>query len=178
MMEGLGHRVEITIAANDDGVRLDRAVDQVTACARKQFAQRALAVRAESVGIDIERLAGAGCNVRKQASYERFGVRRRDDREQYIGTREFGLEFEAKLFRFIVREPARHLREDGAVEPDLAWLPRHDLSRARLREQSHQIATHLVRIGAIDVLRPVLQQFGLRIGHKQIGLPIGRHGVR
>ena len=56
------------------------------------------------------------------------------------------VEGEAELPRLLIRQPARHLGEDGAVEAEACRLPGDDRRRAGLGED----AVHLLGVGTVS----------------------------
>ena len=64
--------------------------------------------------------------------------------------RQFRFEFEAQLRTFVLGQPVRHLRKDGAIERQAIRLPRHLLREACLQRNLVQVCANLVGIGAVD----------------------------
>src|SRR5438552_1874846 len=61
----------------------------------------------------------------------------------------FGLELKAQLRAFLVGQPVRHLRKDGAVKPDGLRLPWKLLRRAGFGENLVEFGAHGVGIGSV-----------------------------
>ena len=91
---------------------------------------------------------------------------------------DFHIEREAQLSGFLVRQPVRHLRKDGAPGERAARVPRKAPRRAHLGEHDEQFGPHFVRIGAIHGRSP-LDARQLRLAFaEQVQLIVVRHGGR
>ncbi len=74
-------------------------------------------------------------------------------RRRLLGGREageLGLEVSVELRGFVGGQSISHLREDGAVEPELAWVPGHLCRCAGFGENQEELCANFVGIGAID----------------------------
>src|SRR5260221_8473071 len=69
---------------------------------------------------------------------------------------DLGLEFEDKLGRLVVRQPAAHLRKDRLVKAQPLGAPWNDRRGLGHRQDFKQFGAHFRRVGAIDDGLPLL----------------------